>query len=87
MIDLNLLTTGHFGIWVLPQVSIQNSIADLITNLVCGEATSIKLKVQSTEIALFEFMIVLRSLNLFIWDMWDLWQESLKKEYTEALLL
>lgn len=37
-INMILLTTGHFGIWVLPQVSIQNSITDLVTNLVCWDS-------------------------------------------------
>lgn len=32
------LTTGHFGIWVLPQVSVQYCVTDLVTDLVCGEA-------------------------------------------------
>lgn len=32
------LTTGHFGIGVLLQVSVQDGIADLVADLVCGEA-------------------------------------------------
>lgn len=48
----SLLTTGHFGIWVLRQVSIQDSITDLVTNLVCGEALSEDFR---TEIVWFEF--------------------------------
>lgn len=32
------LTTGHFGIWVLPQVSVQDGVADLVTDLVCRRA-------------------------------------------------
>lgn len=37
-VNSSWLTTGHFGVWVLPQVGIQDSITDLVTNLVCGEA-------------------------------------------------
>lgn len=33
------LTAGHFGIGVLLQVSVQDGIADLVADLVCGEAT------------------------------------------------
>lgn len=40
-IDLNsgLLTTGHFGVRVLPQVSVKDGITDLVTNLVCGSSS------------------------------------------------
>lgn len=33
------LTTGHFGIGILLQMCIQDSITDLVTNLVCGHIT------------------------------------------------
>lgn len=32
------LTARHFGIRILPQMFIQHSIADLVTNLVCRSA-------------------------------------------------
>lgn len=32
------LTTGHFGIGVLLQVSVQDGVADLVADLVCGDA-------------------------------------------------
>lgn len=36
---VSVRTTGHFGIWILLQVSVQDSITDLVTDLICGEAS------------------------------------------------
>lgn len=29
------LTTGHFGVWILLQVSVQDRVTDLVTDFVC----------------------------------------------------